>query len=269
MNWMRAGRSLVPAPVRRALRTLIGSGDARFAGPFPDWESAAAAAGGYDAAGILAKVREAARAVRRGDAAFERDSVTFAAPEPWPHTAVLERLARGRNGRLNVLDFGGSLGSTYGQCRRFLGSVERLRWRIVEQPAFVAVGRREFETPELGFFDSIEEASADEPPDLALFSSSLQYVRDPGDVARRIARVSPRVILVDRVPLGDAESIWVQHVPPAIYRASYPFRVFTRARLAALFGDRWRATADLPPTPFPGLERRTGARYGGLLLERG
>jgi len=265
MEW----KTFVPLPVRRALRALLGGDGARFTGPYPTWEAAAAAAGGYDAAEILAKVREAARAVRRGEAAFERDSVLFAEPEPWPHGAVLERLARGRNGRLNVLDFGGSLGSTYQQCRRHLAGVDRLRWRIVEQPAFVATGRREFETPELAFFETIEQASTEEPPDLALFSSSLQYVRDPDDVARRIARVSPRVILIDRLPLGDAETIWVQHVPPTIYRASYPFRVFPRARLGNLFGERWRVTAELPPTSFPALEHRTGARYGGLLLERG
>jgi hypothetical protein len=62
--------------------------------------------------------------------------------------------------------------------------------------------------------------------------------------------------------------ILVQHVPPSIYRASYPFRIFGRDRLPALFGERYAPAADLPALPFETLEREWHARYAGVLLER-
>jgi hypothetical protein len=42
---------------------------------------AAARSTGYDAAAIFEKTREATRKVRNGEAAFERDSVTFDKPD--------------------------------------------------------------------------------------------------------------------------------------------------------------------------------------------
>ena len=97
----------------------------------------------------------------------------------------------------------------------------------------------------------------------------LQYLPDPDAIACRIARVAPAAILIDRTPVHDSplDSIVVQHVPPSIYRASYPFRIFGRDRLGALFGAGYAAAAELPDTPFEALERTQGARYRGLLLE--
>jgi len=268
MEWKRVVVERLPAGLVRGLRALRGG--ARFIGPHASWADAVAAAGGYDSAAILARVRESALAVKRGEAAFERDSVRFAAPEPWPHLRVLERAAIANGGRLRVLDFGGSLGSTYFQCRRDLANLAELRWAVVEQPAFVACGKSELENDQLRFFDSVE-AAAPGPPDVALLSSVLQYLPDPGAIARRIAAVKPATILIDRTPAHDRaeDAIWVQHVPPAIYRASYPFRVFGRDRLATLFGPAWTLEEELPGTPFEALESQCGARYVAMTLRRG
>jgi len=251
------------------LRALRGGGT-RFEGPFPTWEAATAATSGYDDAAILERVRAAALAVKRGEAAFERDSVTFAAHETWPHLEVLERIAIAREGRLRVLDFGGSLGSTFFQCRRDLTGLAELAWSVVEQAAFVACGRREFEGGGLRFFDSVESAAEAGPPDLVLLSSVLQYLADPDDVARRIARAAPAAILIDRTPERDApgDAVYVQHVPASIYRASYPFRVFGRGRLPSLFGATFALAEERPGTPFEALETRCHARYVAMVLER-
>ena len=84
------------------------------------------------------------------DPAFERDGVVFDQPDyNFPLLACLLRVATESGNRLRVLDFGGSLGSTYFQCRPFLGGVSELRWTVVEQPQFVECGRREFEDGEV------------------------------------------------------------------------------------------------------------------------
>ena len=270
MNWRQVAKAFVPRSIVRGLRSLGVGGGVRFSAPYATWEAASSAATGYDADEILAKVRAAALAVRRGEAAFERDSVLFEKPDPpAPLLAVLLRAALAHSGRLNVLDFGGSLGSAFFQCRPFLSGAGRLRWSVVEQPAFVDCGRRDFETDELRFFDSIEAAAAAEPPHVAVLLSCLQYLREPEGVARRIAAERPDAIVIDRTPMHDApdDTVVVQHVNPAIYRASYPFRIFGRDRLAALFGDRYRIAEKLPDTPFEALERQHDARYVGMVFE--
>jgi len=264
-------REFLPPPLVRAIRALRGGPGVRFSGPFPDWGAARAASSGYDSPAILERVREAALAVCRGEAAFERDSVRFGEPEaPAPILGELSRAALAGGGRLHVLDFGGSLGSTFQQCRRFLPQALELRWAVVDQPAFVECGRREFETAELRFFDSIEEAAAAARPDVALALSALQYPADPDDVARHIARAAPATIVVDRTPVRDAEGdeIVVQHVNPSIYRASYPFRIFGRGRLEALFGPGYAVRDALPVTPFEALEHQRRARYAGFIFDR-
>lgn len=272
MGWKRVVRDMLPPALVRGLRTLGVGGGVRFSTPYPTWEAAAGAATGYDAGEILEKVRASALAVKRGEAAFERDSVLFEKPEPPAALlAVLLSAALAHSGRLSVLDFGGSLGSAYFQCRPFLPGVMHLRWSVVEQPQFVACGRRDLENEELRFFETVEEAAANEAPHVAVLLSVLQYLPDPEGVARRIAALNPDAIVIDRTPVGPqaADTIVVQHVNPAIYRASYPFRIFGRGRLASLFGDRYMVTSELSDTPFEALERQHRARYAGMVLERG
>src|SRR3546814_11444165 len=59
--------------------------------------------------------------------------------------------------RLDVIDFGGSLGSTYRQCRPLLDAVQHLQWHVVAQPHFVEAGRQEVETDELHFWNDISD----------------------------------------------------------------------------------------------------------------
>ena len=87
---------------------------------YQSWEEAERASIGYADGEILARTRTAILKVKRGEAAFERDSVTFQVMEyRFPLLAGLLRAAAASGGRLSVLDFGGALGSIYFQCRQF------------------------------------------------------------------------------------------------------------------------------------------------------
>src|SRR3546814_16397621 len=97
---------------------------------------------GYSESAILDRVRTATRAVVAGEAAYERDSVLFdKADYPFALITALLRAAASADMRLDVIDFGGSLGSTYRQCRPLLDAVQPPQWHVVEQPHFVAFGR--------------------------------------------------------------------------------------------------------------------------------
>ena len=213
-----------------------------YKGRYPSWEAAAQAATGYDAANILEIQRGAMRKVRDGMAVYERDSVVFDEIEYFfPSLAALALIASRSGNKLSVLDFGGALGSSYYQNRGLLSHLAPLQWHVVEQPHFVATGQAEFETQQLRFFPDLAASWQAATPDVVLLSSVLQYLDDPMTLLREIADLAPRFILVDRTPVLDegAERIVVQNVPPSIYPASYPCRLFAPRAIPAALADRY------------------------------
>lgn len=201
----------------------IHAGCLSWSGNYRDWQSAEAAAGGYDSEEIVAKAVEAARAVRDGKALWERDTVLFHKPEiNWPLYAALMSVAARNNGELHVLDFGGALGSTFIQHKKWLEPLPACTWHIVEQEAFVQAGQREFTTDKLSFHYQIEDALANGKINCVLLSSVLQYLEKPFDLLRKLAK-SKLPIIIDRTSFHDAESrLTVQRVGEELYKASYP-----------------------------------------------
>lgn len=243
---MSAATRLVPPALADLGRHWLGRG-VTFTGEYSTWREARARCDGYDDAAILERVLAATRAVRDGRAAFERDATLFEAPQPpFPLLALLLWAALHRGGSLSVLDFGGALGSSYFQCRPFLGALSRLAWTVVEQPHFVEAGRREIADGRLAFHATLEDAWAASPPDLVLLSGVLQYVPDPEAVLARIVERRPAFIVIDRTPLNEADRdlLAVQQVPEGMGRASYPIRLFSRKALVAPLESRYRVVAE-------------------------
>jgi len=150
-----------------------------FQGEFPDWNAAVGSSFGYNDPSILEKVRLATLAVMRGEAAYERDSVTFSTPEfTWPVLSSLchaSTIAGERS--LRVIDFGGSLGSTYFQHKRFLDVIEEVKWGVVEQTHYATIGQEQISDGRLLFFDDINVAYEQIQPQVLLLSSVLQYLQ--------------------------------------------------------------------------------------------
>jgi len=202
----------------------------QFSGDYLSWQAALDAAGGYDMPGILARVREAALKVKRGEAVFERDSVCFDHEEyRWLTLACLLRVAAEHGGKLRVLDFGGSLGSFYFQHRKHFQGLRQVRWAVVEQSHYAACGRKEFQDGVLRFHGTIEECLAEGAVDVVLCSSVLQYLEKPYDMLANLAHSGVPYILLDRTPFiaRGKDRLTVQHVPPSIYSASYPAWFFS------------------------------------------
>lgn len=231
-------RELLPPVLLRALGRAS-RGPIRFTGDYASWDAASAVSSGYDLPAILERVKQAALKVKSGEAAYERDSVLFDRIEySWPLLAALMWVAAANGGVLRVLDFGGSLGTGYFQNRKFLRGLD-VSWHVVEQPAFVRAGKEHFEGGELRFHESLDDAVATAPPDVIVFGASLQYLPDPYAVLARLASVDHRALVIDRTPFSrlDEDRIVVQHVPPEIYPATYPMRVFSRERFLRFLRD--------------------------------
>jgi putative methyltransferase (TIGR04325 family) len=239
-------------------------------GNYGTWKEALAHSSGYDNPLIVDRVRAALVRVKKGEKACERDSVVFDTKQYFfPVLAALLRAALNAEGTLKVLDYGGSLGSSYFLYRDILKPARNLDWHIVEQAAFVEIGKREFENDELRFFGSHEESLGTETPDIVLFSSVLQYLEHPHSALAAILEASPGFVLIDRTPFheGVSDMLAVQNVPTEIYKASYPSWIFGARLKNELAKHGFRALTEWDCDE--GAVKMSGftARYRGLLLE--
>lgn len=237
----------LPPVLSRQVRRIFYSGGITFEGPFSTWEEATHMSSGYDSQLILDKVLAATLKVKNGEAAYERDSVLFDEIEyAWPVTAGLMWTAARNGGRLSVLDFGGSLGSSYFQNREFLEVFADLRWSVVEQDHFVEAGRKYIQDERLVFYPTIAECVAVEKPNVVLLSSVLQYLEDPYAVLDELARSDVEIILIDRTSFhrGTGDVIAVQKVSDAIYPASYPLWILSKNRLLSFLSKNFIVVAE-------------------------
>ena len=244
-------RELLPPICYRLLQRLRRPGgmieDPVFSGDYAAWADAAVLSSGYDQPAILEKVRQAALAVKHGNAAFERDSVTFAEPATnWPVLASLMSLAALADGSLNIVDFGGSLGSLYFQHRRFLDQLHHVSWTVVEQPHFVRIGETELADGRLKFAERVPDSGSSGNMQSLILSGVLQYLPDPHDMLRSLLQNFWQGVILDRTALVSTRSsdrLTVQRVPPEIYSATYPAWFFCPGSLEKHFQERFSETA--------------------------
>ena len=258
-------RQFLPRRLRRWLRRLVRAPIYR--GDFETWAEAQRASRGYADPAILEKAVAAAGAVRDGQAAWERDTVLFHEPAAnAPLLRSLRRAAEAAGGKLDVADFGGALGSTWWQHRAWLEDLKEVRWSVIEQPEFVVAGRREFTVGPLKFHATLDECSATGLPGVLLLSSVLPYLENPRTLLADIRARPFRHVIIDRTGFiaRGRDRLTVQHVPAAIYEASYPCWFFDRASLLAEFASGWRVVEEWSTDDDTDID----AQHGGLMLER-
>ena len=238
-------------------------------GDYAKWETAQADSMGYDTDIILSRKVDALGKIKRGEAVYERDSVLFDEIQyAWPLLAGLLWVAACSAGKLNVLDFGGSLGSTWFQNRAFLNGLHDLRWNIIEQPHYVEEGQNEFQNDQLRFYGSVTECLEETEPNVILLSGVLQYLEQPYDLLDSLRSSPCEFLIIDRTPFwaGSADRICVQQVPPEIYPASFPSWIFSTQRFRSILSLHWEVVADFDdpnrlPAPMP-------MNYRGLIAQR-
>ena len=278
----RGHRSLNKQVVKGIIRALapqclvnwyhrMGGRSVCFVGTYPGWQAAEKDATGYNAEAILQLVVEKTKLVVSGKVAYERDGVVFDEPAyPYPLLALLLRAAAANNNRLTVLDFGGSLGSTYRQCQAFLRGVSTLKWCVVEQRHYVDAGNTHFADEVLSFHESIAAASCDQQPNVVLFSSVLQYLPEPYAALEEAISRQPDYIVIDRTPFLDAGNsvLSLQIVPKNIVKASYPVWLFNEQTLKRVFVGRYVEIATFAAIDGTLGHGRLSATFKGVMLEK-
>ncbi len=234
-------KNFIPPILLRLIRTQSRYG---YFGKYETWEDALKNSQGYDTPAILEKVKNAVTKVKNGEAVYERDSVIFNKKEySWPVLTSLLWIASHDNNRLKVLDFGGSLGSSYFQNKNFLSHID-LTWYVAEQDNFVACGKKFFEDAHLKFVNSLEEVR-DKDISVFLASSSLQYIQSPYAYMQKVVEKGFPYILIDRTAfLHSGERLTIQKVRPDIYEGSYPAWFLNEEKFKALFTGTYSLVAE-------------------------
>jgi putative methyltransferase (TIGR04325 family) len=216
-------------------------------GSFASWESALQLSKGYNDKLIFSKVRNALLKVKNGQAIYERDSVLFDKVQyAWPLLASLENIALKNNSSLCLIDFGGSLGSSYYQNRHFFKELKFLKWIVVEQKHFVDCGKQEFKDEYLDFAYTMEEAMQREKVNCLLLSSVLPYLPHPTEWIEKFCSYNFEYIIVDRTGFitADAHTLTIQNVPEQIYDASYPCWFFNEEKFIQQFSNKYEIITD-------------------------
>lgn len=261
----------VPPLLLQGYRALCGRPEDNYglSGDYHTWDEAMHDSTGYGSEIILEKTKKALLKVKNGEAVYERDSVLFDEVQyAWPLLSGLMWVAAQAKGNLNVLDFGGSLGTTYFQNHAFLRHLSGVRWNIVEQPKYVAAGKKWFEDDYLKFYLNVEDCLKETQPNAVILGSVLQYLERPYDKLRELLELRCGCIIIDSTPFwdGPADRLCVQNVPPTIYPASYPSWIFSIQKFRAQLNNEWNILAEFDS--FVKLNAPIQAYWKGMMLVR-
>jgi putative methyltransferase (TIGR04325 family) len=259
---------LPPALIRGVRNSIVKSN--RFIGPFENWDIAKNQCTGYESPLILEKVLKAAIQVKKGEALYERDSATFDEINySWPLVSGLMMAAAKHHGVLNVLDFGGSLGSSYFQHKSLFKSLSSFKWNVVEQSHFVEVGIKHFQDNNLMFYKSIENCLNENKPNVVLISAVLQYLPAYKDSLNALKEVNADIIILDRTIVNETnhDKLHIQIVPENIYKATYPCWTISESNLLKIMENKYKLLSTLPSLNFEGLEK-INSKFKGYLFEK-
>ena len=214
-----------------------------YSGDFKSWADAKHQTSGYNHNDILEKTHETCLRLKKGEIKGEQDSVPFNSPQVSYQLLTALYFAYTEKGPLNVLDIGGSLGSTYFQTKHLLDRKCIDSWNIIEQPHYAILGNREYADEKLSFSSSVDELLlVREKMDFVIFSSVLQFIETPGQFIQRIIDKTPSFILIDKTPIStDGEThLSIQRITPPIYDASYPAWHFSQDELLDSFKGKYQ-----------------------------
>lgn len=246
-----------------------------FFGEYKTWEEASKVTSLYSHDAIIDKVKTSALRVKNGEAIYERDGVIFNKIEvSWPLLACLLWVSSLNKGSLELIDFGGALGTSYYQNRGFLKHLSSLKWHIVEQDKFVEIGKKEFTDGVLDFHveKDLKVLAQEKKPSLLVVSSSLQFIPDPTAFLTSLPNLNIPYIIFDKIPFfTDTQAhtkIMIQKVPPKIYDASYPVSIFGRNAFLELMKNNFELVSDF--TAYDGMTQETEqgpVQYQGFIFK--
>lgn len=228
-NYTYSKKEYIKAEIKDRLLLRPGKGMLAFGGNYKTWNEAQKQCQGYDSEVIFERVKQSALSVRDGKACFERDGYLFYEQHTnFPILAILLSIYI-ETSKLNVLDFGGSLGSMYFQHKDILQRIGKdTKWTVVEQAHFVEFGKQELCDNILNFEYYMKDV---EDCNCIIFGSTLQYLENYMEILQEALGKGCEYIIIDKTPVSSAEWISIEQVHEPIYEASYTMRIFDKEEL--------------------------------------
>jgi len=220
-------------------------------GNYSSWELAKSKCTGYDEEQILDRVLENALKVKNGEIPFERDSVPFDRKVySFPVLSALMWIAVQNQNKLNIIDFGGSLGTSYYQNINFLETLTDVNWCVIEQPQFVSAGLKHFKDKNLHFFTALDDCQEKYEINAILLSSVIQYIEKPYDLLEDIISRNFEYIIIDRTLFleKDEGRLTIQKVPKRIYNASYCCWFLSESKFLSVLLSKYQLIYDFEIT---------------------
>tara|TARA_B110000263_G_scaffold85764_1_gene74900 strand:- start:541 stop:1410 length:870 start_codon:yes stop_codon:yes gene_type:complete len=222
-----------------------------YIGFYNSWKDAKNKTSGYGTANIIEKVKKVTIDVIDGDL-YELDNILydgmFNYPYNWQILSTFLLISQNNNNSLNILDFGGSLGTTFLQHRRYITHLDSVKYSIVEQENFVRTGKKIFNDKDIYFYSSIDLCIQQQNPQCILFSGVLQYLEFPYEILNNVINCDFQYIIIDRTPFfvssKIAEKISIQRIEEDIYGASFPHRIFNYNNFVNIFKDDYTILAE-------------------------
>ena len=211
-----------------------------YKGPYKNWEIAKANSVGYDANEIFEKVRKSALHVKNTKNCYERDSIiSYEINFDEYLLKIFQNYSDKKNKTINILDFGGSLGSLYFKYKNEIKN--KFNWSIIEQKKFVIEGKKNFQNNELNFFDNIEEYKNIFLPDIIIASSSLQYLEKYRELLKDMLNLRPDYIIILKTPFSKKkfDEIYVQKPGRNIYKSTYPSWILSYESFLNIFSRKY------------------------------
>lgn len=267
--WKKIVKSIIPPCMTEGFRKLKSKPE--YLGNYKSFGEAQKYSTGYDDPQIFEQIKEARLKVLRGEVFYERDGVTFDAPQYfWPLLTCLLSIASNNEGNLKILDFGGSLGTTYFQNMLFIKNIPKLRWIVVEQKQFVEYGKQNLQEERLRFYDTVEEALEKEKPDVALFSSSLQYLEKPYNVLDTLQKAGLKFFIFDRTTFiqGEENRIVIQRPERTFKKSTFPAWLFGKKSFNAYFENDYKLITEFPSIGNPITTDRGPGECLGMLFAK-
>lgn len=219
-----------------------------YRGNYSSWDKALKECKGYSAQNILDKTLESTLKVKNGEAVFERDTYIFDEIQySYPLLASLFKVAVENNNELDVVDFGGALGSHYFQNKDFLKPIKINSWTVVEQEHYIDIGNEKIADGILNFKKTIEEV---ENSNVLILSSCIQYLPKPYEWLEKLINHGVKYIIVDRTAFSteNRNRLTIESVKEPIYDATYPAWFLNEKDFLAKFEKDYNKILDFEST---------------------
>lgn len=212
------------------------------------WEEAQNQCSGYNADAILEKIKSSTLKVKNGEAVFERDGIIYDnVYYSWPLLTQLLVAANQNNGELSLIDFGGSLGTTFFQNQFYLKQLKKVQWSVVEQGNFVAVGQEVIAGNGLDFFYTIDEAfNSKGNHQVLLLNCVLPYLTNPYELINYFLKFPFEYVFLESTYYNNeiGDRICIQKVDPLAYNASYPCWLLDYDKVKSLFSNSYDVVTE-------------------------